>query len=730
MITSVNKKSFGFFLLYFFGFLVLREWVIPLGQLTNTGNLIIFILFIALSLALKFFGISRKIRYPAAAVYVVFVIHHFYYKTDVLVGPSWVMKFGKSILANIDSLLKRQWFGISDDFKTLLFFVLLYLMTYLITYWLVIRKKMLLFFLATVIYIAILDTFTPYHADHPIIRLVIVGFGILGMQTFYRVVEKEKLSFSIASMTRWMIPLVSLIAFCTLLGFSGPKKSPSWPDPVPYIQSYSNKVTGKETVNTIGYGENDDKLGGAFKADNSVVFRAQASIRHYWKVESKDFYTGKGWVNSSIDSDAASIRLPQNESLYFFTLPNKKKSSFKATVTVNMKYKHIPYPEPLGLTKISTKEAQYFTFDAEKEKVLPKKEDDSSALVNKYTISYDQPRYDVGAMQKINGVPVQSPIDTHYLQLPTNLPGRVRTLAMEITKGKTNWFDKAKAIEDYFDRSEFVYDQQNVPYPKEDQDYVDQFLFETKSGYCDNYSSSMVVLLRSIGIPARWVKGYSDGELVNTGDKQNTYEITNNNAHSWVEVAFPGIGWVPFEPTKGFANTARFEYPNTMSNHVNTPAPKQDERKTQPVKPEVERAEKPAAKTQSLFGGVKEKWAGQKFWWLAGFAVLAAAGWRIYSRRGKWVPKLYLYRYRKSRAAGLDLIYPILLKELNRYGLKRPEGQTLREYAGYVDSFFQTMDMKRLTTVYEKLIYKGDTSISDWGEVHDMWERMMKKTIA
>src|SRR5699024_6422880 len=111
------------------------------------------------------------------------------------------------------------------------------------------------------------------------------------------------------------------------------------------------------------------------------------------------------------------------------------------------------------------------------------------------------------------------------------------------------------AIERYFSRGSFSYQTEDVPYPSIEQDYVDQFLFETQYGYCDNFSTSMVVLLRAVGIPARWVKGFSSGEQIedlSTDDQAlYRYEIKNSNAHSWVEVYFPEIGCIPFEPTIG-----------------------------------------------------------------------------------------------------------------------------------------------------------------------------------
>jgi transglutaminase-like putative cysteine protease len=78
----------------------------------------------------------------------------------------------------------------------------------------------------------------------------------------------------------------------------------------------------------------------------------------------------------------------------------------------------------------------------------------------------------------------------------------------------------------------FTYNQVDVAVPGPNDDYVDQFLFETLRGYCDNYSTSMVVLLRSVGIPSRWVKGYTEGEYQGpTESGKRGYTITNNNAH-------------------------------------------------------------------------------------------------------------------------------------------------------------------------------------------------------
>ena len=134
-------------------------------------------------------------------------------------------------------------------------------------------------------------------------------------------------------------------------------------------------------------------------------------------------------------------------------------------------------------------------------------------------------------------------IRERYLDLPRTVPERVHQLAQEIVAGKTNPYDKAKAIEAYL--RAYPYDLE-VTAPPKDQDVADYFLFELKKGYCDYYATAMVVLARSSGLPARFVSGYASGSY----DAPNAqYVVRELNAHSWAEIYFPEIGWIEFEPT-------------------------------------------------------------------------------------------------------------------------------------------------------------------------------------
>ncbi len=151
----------------------------------------------------------------------------------------------------------------------------------------------------------------------------------------------------------------------------------------------------------------------------------------------------------------------------------------------------------------------------------------------------------IASPDKLRSVAADYPdwVKDKYLQLPSELPQRVRDLALQVTQGASNQYDKAKAVEQFL--RQYTYNE-NVPFVPRNRDAVDYFLFDIKQGYCTSYASAMVVMLRSVGIPARMVTGFTTGTY---DEAQNGYVVLDSNAHAWPEVYFPGYGWVPFEPT-------------------------------------------------------------------------------------------------------------------------------------------------------------------------------------
>lgn len=133
------------------------------------------------------------------------------------------------------------------------------------------------------------------------------------------------------------------------------------------------------------------------------------------------------------------------------------------------------------------------------------------------------------------------PDPRQYTDLPRISPA-VRGLAKRLTRHQGTTFDKAKAVWGHFTSGEFTYSlktkQQKLRNP------LDDFLFHGKQGFCEQFASTMAVLLRAVGIPARVAVGFTPG--TEQGDYR---EITTQDAHAWVEVYFPGYGWMTFDPT-------------------------------------------------------------------------------------------------------------------------------------------------------------------------------------
>lgn len=130
-----------------------------------------------------------------------------------------------------------------------------------------------------------------------------------------------------------------------------------------------------------------------------------------------------------------------------------------------------------------------------------------------------------------------------YLALPSNLSDRIRELAEEWTRGLSSPLEKARAIEAHLS-SEYRYDLAS-PSGRDPQP-LEHFLFESKRGHCEFYSTAMAILLRTLGIPTRNVTGFIGGTYNRFG---RFYAVRQGDAHTWVEVYLDGLGWMTFDPT-------------------------------------------------------------------------------------------------------------------------------------------------------------------------------------
>jgi hypothetical protein len=120
----------------------------------------------------------------------------------------------------------------------------------------------------------------------------------------------------------------------------------------------------------------------------------------------------------------------------------------------------------------------------------------------------------------------------------------VRELAAAVTADAPTTYDKIQALEAWMGaNTKYTLD---IPPLPEGQDAVDRFLFVDHRGFCEQIGTSLVVMLRSLGIPARLAVGYASGER---NPFTGLYEVRAKDAHAWAEVYFPGVGWQAFDPT-------------------------------------------------------------------------------------------------------------------------------------------------------------------------------------
>ena len=723
---SMNGARIPVLLLYALGWLLLWEWLRPLSQLADVGSISIFVIFIALSLLLYALSPKGWWRWLALPAYILWSIRHVYYPEGSAFEAYWLFEALAEITSSFLAVMRGEWVDITNAFRTILLFSLLWMVTYLLHYWLMVRKRIFLFFFMTVIYLAVLDTFTPYSADFAIIRLFAIGFLLLGILRVERMLQFERLVIRPQQYMKWLIPFLVFLLASGMIGYFSPKYAAQWADPVPFIVSTSEKFSGSGSGGTgkVGYDEDDTRLGGGFREDDTLVMTTQVQTRHYWKIETKDTYTGKGWLDYEGEEIEYDGRLEFTEMDLF---PSVNKTVLQeGNLDFEKPTDYVPYPTPGADGLVTGKEADTaFAYNLSSGKI---KSDGRTGFAYQYKI----PIYNMDELKTVKSLPPES-IDSRYLQLPEALPGRVKELAAALTEDKDNWYDKVKAIENYFDSAQFQYEHSDILYPGEGQDFVDQFLFETKIGYCDHYSTSMVVLVRSLGIPARWVKGYTHGTFKGREDGKNVYEVTNNNAHSWVEVYFPETGWVPFEPTKGFTNNNRYEYNPDQAGQEQAAETAEEQIKQPektPEKPELEQTEQISEPEESFAESAQKAIKEHKWTIVVIAALLILASALSYAVRGKWLPRLWLWYFRAGKDSGrMEQAYDVLLKQLARYGIRRKPGQTLRDYSRYIDEYFATSDMSRLTRDYERVIYNQEEADTHWKKSRPLWEKMMRKTI-
>lgn len=164
-----------------------------------------------------------------------------------------------------------------------------------------------------------------------------------------------------------------------------------------------------------------------------------------------------------------------------------------------------------------------------------------------------------------------SALDADFLAFNTQLPDDARQVvlneAQRVTAGSRSDYHRALLLQDYFRLDGgFRYDLQ--VHSDQGTDSLEEFLFDVRAGYCQQFATAYAAMARSVGLPTRVAVGFTWGEWDSTRGEQGAYVVRGEHAHAWPEVYFAGTGWVRFEPTPGRGAPGDFAITGHVANQA------------------------------------------------------------------------------------------------------------------------------------------------------------------
>lgn len=407
------------------------------------------------------------------------------------------------------------------------------------------------------------------------------------------------------------------------------------------------------------------ELGGPREVDKNVVMRVISPESTYLRGKIYDEYNGKGWHKSeykwSRQQDNSHIVPGFDEQVSFRSIIQEV-TKFDPGETIYTTY------SPLWLDLNSNSE-YYVDEDYEMRS--------GNSGERSYEVTSAIPYVDFEKLKKSG---YDYPEDVlKYMQLPQGLPKRIGNLADAITKDANDPYDKAVAIQGYLRSLTY---ELNVPKPPADRDFADYFLFDLKEGYCTYFATAMTVMLRTQGIPARYVEGYA---MPAQPDSGTVYYIRNSMAHAWVEVYFNDFGWMSFDPTPLYQGFDYLPVSNGMYDM-------QDE----PIIPDNEIIQEDNDNQVTIGQTDLKIFKYSPYYWFLVPLIVCVIAIIITHFRA------YIFMKRLSKT-GIILYYNSrIINILKRMGIKIEEGETMREFCVKAS---ETIGLDDIMHIYEDVLY-------------------------
>ena len=366
----------------------------------------------------------------------------------------------------------------------------------------------------------------------------------------------------------WLRPVVATIAIVVVLGAglfmvvptAGTARALAFPASLPRLIAVPN--AGGLVNPSLGPGSggsddgsSDDGRGTSFgyfgfaptldtsvrgRPDDTLVMRVRATSPDFWRGQTFDSFDGRVW--SRTDDDPKPIR--SRSPFFFQRVPLDGPRPDDTSELVQTYY--LEQTGPNVLFAANTPDQLYFT-----DRTVYQLPDGSLRagvqLERDATYTVISHRADATAetlrASATDGAETPAEITARYAQAG-DVPPRVRDLAARITQNAATPYDAVRALEGWMARNtRYTLD---APRPPRGANAVEQFLFVDREGFCEQIATSLVVMLRSLGVPARLAVGYLPGER---NPFTGLYEVRADDAHAWAEVYFPGVGWQGFDPT-------------------------------------------------------------------------------------------------------------------------------------------------------------------------------------